>query len=147
MTVEANRSSQNYGTQRRLEEEEITRKAKLLEELGPRAKTLHATATSIARGSIMGASGMHPSMGNIASAATVVQPIPGVRMNTLAEIMTDESGNRYYYGMGGAKVPLSGAEEILDSAATVMPDDSASQAGRGPQYAIVRGSDRGQGFW
>ena len=78
----------NFGTQRRLKEEEAERAAKLLADLGPRAQTLHAPGTSIIRGS---------ATGKTLGGSTVAQPAPvrGVRMNTIAEIMVDESENRY----------------------------------------------------
>ena len=133
----------NYGTQRRLEEEEQARKAKLLADLGPRARTLHGPGPSVIRESAVAGS----IMGRTATATTMIQPIPGVRMNTIAEIAVDDSGNRYYLGMGGAKIPIAGGEEPPNSGATVVPDDSASQAGRAPQFATGQPSARGQGFW
>ncbi|KAL2399709.1 hypothetical protein ABEF94_000492 [Exophiala dermatitidis] len=88
-------------------------------------------------------------------------PVPGVRMDTVAEIYQDpEDGYRYMVGMGGARIPVvprgsgtrSGGsatgtptgtptpgpdidaitrenDNKLSSAASIMPDESASQVG------------------
>ncbi|KIW65650.1 hypothetical protein, variant [Phialophora macrospora] len=134
----------NYGTQKRLREEENERREKLL---GPRGRT-NAPGTGLVLGSIMGGSRMHTMTGSVAGGSLTQQPIPGVRLNTVAEIMVDDSGNQYYLGMGGARVPIALSQELIDAAATVMPDDSASNAGRGPHFVgASRTVERGAAFW
>ncbi|OCT49279.1 hypothetical protein CLCR_04646 [Cladophialophora carrionii] len=136
----------NYGTQKRLQEEENERREKLL---GPRGRTVVAPGVGLVHGSIMGASRMPTMSGSTTGGPSAQQqPIPGIRLNTVAEIMVDESGNHYYLGMGGARVPIPESQEIIDPAATVVPDDSASNAGRGPQFVgASRFVDRGAAFW
>jgi hypothetical protein len=134
----------NYGTQKRLREEENERSEKLL---GSRGRTT-APGTGPVLGSIMGGSRMHTMVsGSVAGGPLTQQPVPGIRLNTVAEIMVDDSGNQYYLGMGGARVPIAGSPEVIDAAATVMPDDSASNAGRGQFVGASRTAERGAAFW
>lgn len=132
----------NYGTRRRLYDEERQRQAKLMADLGPRARTIAPSA------SITGGSRMPTTSGSTSGGLTTTQlPIPGVRMGTEAEIREDESG-QYYYGMGGARIPMpESLQKALNSAATVVPDDSASNAGRGLHFVGARLEPRGSGFW
>ena len=140
----------NYGTQKRIAVEAEAHQRELAARLGPRGQT--AMQLSRAHGSSMpGGSRLisRGPTGTAAGATTIMQqPLPGVRMNTEAELMIDESGNRYLLGMGGARVPIVGDQEPMDSAASVVPDDSASQVGGRPQlHALYRSTDKGDGFW
>ncbi|KAL2444701.1 hypothetical protein ABEF95_017160 [Exophiala dermatitidis] len=130
------------------------------------------------------------------TALLIKPPVPGVRMDTVAEIYQDpEDGYRYMVGMGGARIPVvprgttrsgsaTGAatgtptpgpdadaiarenDNKLSSAASIMPDESASQIGlpakqqpQGQQGQSAAASasplrapwstdsNRGEGFW
>ena len=140
----------NKGTQKRIADEVQANERELAARLGPRARTMMQIpgthASTMLGGSRPFTGG---AVGTAAGATTILpQPVPGVRMNTEAEIMVDEAGNRYLLGMGGARVPIVGDQEPLDSAATVVPDDSASQVGgRGQMQALYRSTEKGAGFW
>jgi len=55
-------------------------------------------------------------------------PIHGVRSNTVAEIITNPDGSRYYRGLGGAKIPVPD-DYPVGSDRSLGPEDSATQAG------------------
>lgn len=55
-------------------------------------------------------------------------PIHGVRSNTVAEIITNPDGSRYYRGLGGAKIPVPD-DYPASSDRSLAPEDSATQAG------------------
>ncbi|KAJ9615735.1 hypothetical protein H2200_001812 [Cladophialophora chaetospira] len=140
----------NYGTQRRLYDEEQARQAKLIADLGPRARTMAPPSAAMIQGSNTGVGRMQTMSGSTMGGETVMQPlpVPGVRMNTEAEIMVDEAG-QYLYGMGGSRVPLpeTPEQEVLNSIASVLPDDSASNAGKDIRYVGGAYGERGSAFW
>jgi hypothetical protein len=122
----------NLGTRRRLDEEEAERNAKRDELVNEKARTrlVHLGPTVVPRTAI-GASQMrtnNSTWGTDGMTIVQQQAVPGIRMNTEAEIY-DENGYRYRLGLGGARIPLGDDEIVLDSSVTVVPDDSASQVG------------------
>jgi hypothetical protein len=124
----------NFGTLRRLDAETAERRRHLALSLGPAGqtvlqvpvapKTLRTVAPSMSRYH-SGESASH------FTATAVPAPIPGVRMNTTAEIVQNPDGSRYALGMGGARIPLADDDVVppRDGHASLMPDDSASQIG------------------
>ncbi|EXJ74158.1 uncharacterized protein A1O5_02452 [Cladophialophora psammophila CBS 110553] len=143
----------NYGTQQRLEDKTRKHFEELEALLGPKAQTI-LQLPNMVRESSQATSRHQLNKSNGASAddATVVQqqqPVPGVRMNTEAQVVIDASGNRYRLGMGGARIPVVDDDKPPGSAETVIPDDSASQAGgtRAPMRSGPAKTERGRGFW
>lgn len=59
---------------------------------------------------------------------TLDMPLQGVRTNTVAEIITNPDGSRYYRGLGGAKIPVPD-DFPTSSDRSLAPEDSATQAG------------------
>jgi hypothetical protein len=94
-----------------------------------------------------------------AGGRAVRSDVPGVRMNTMAEIGIDEDNKPVFIGYGGAKIPMKPIqeEELNVSTSEVVPNDSASNIGANlnpvqqvSSAAYVRGLaalQRGPGFW
>ncbi|KAI1618265.1 hypothetical protein EDD36DRAFT_26111 [Exophiala viscosa] len=156
----------NIGTQRRLDVVAEERNRAITASLGPAAQSrLHVPTlmpntvasryptASVSQMHMGGASG-HSRVAGTMQNQPVPMPVPGVRMNTHAEIVQAADGTLYARGMGGAMVPVpTPAEDALAGTSTIMPDDSASQidgrAGRVTYHTAGSRlhSDRGQGFW
>lgn len=93
----------------------------------------------------------------------IPRPVPGTRMNTQGALVVEPSGEMWQRGLGGARVPVVNNEAMgsVDDA-TVLPDDSASQAG-GRMRSVIGGAggaprsgrnsawapvdNKPQGFW
>jgi hypothetical protein len=96
---------------------------------------------------------------SVAGGRAVRSNVPGVRMNTMAEIGIDEDNNPVFIGYGGAKIPMGPIqeEELNVSATEVVPNDSASNIGADlnpvqqvSSAAYARGLaalQRSPGFW
>ncbi|OAG39401.1 hypothetical protein AYO21_06417 [Fonsecaea monophora] len=143
----------NYGTQQRLADKAQKDFEQLEAVLGPKAQTILKLPT-VARDSSQALS--RPSLlknnsGTGGGGSVVPQYVPGVRMNTEAQVMIDETGRRYRLGLGGAKIPLVDDEKLSGSGESVIPDDSASQAGapRARQSTPIgyKSTERQAGFW
>lgn len=137
----------NFGTQPRLQVEETERLKAIQASLGPVGKSalplVQAAASKITSGSFVN----HAGQGGSSDMGSGNIPVHGVRMNTLAEIVENPDGFRYALGMGGAKVPVNQSQI---SSRTVMPDDSASQAGAAGTYFrpwSKNATSKGSGFW
>ncbi|OAP63559.1 hypothetical protein AYL99_02786 [Fonsecaea erecta] len=144
----------NYGTQQRLADEARKHVEQLEAILGPRAKTiLQLPNASQEPSPVPSRSQTVKNNSTAAGGASVMQQyVPGVRMNTEAHVMIDESGNRYLLGLGGARIPLVDDEKPSGSGESVQPDDSASQAGGMKTHLrfAPRGykhTERHAGFW
>ncbi|KAK4934533.1 hypothetical protein LTR10_024233 [Elasticomyces elasticus] len=152
----------NVGTQRRLDIVAEERNRAIAASLGPAAQSLLHVPTLVpntiaSRYQPASVSHMHGSQSRVAGSMQnqpIPMPVPGVRMNTHAEIVQAADGTLYARGMGGAMVPVpTTAEDALAGSSTIMPDDSASQidgrAGRVTYHTAGSRlhADRGQGFW
>jgi hypothetical protein len=125
----------NYGTQARLDHEEAARLRELHANLGPQGSRIANSRTRTFQSSTAGE-----------GAGTTERPlVPGVRANTLAEVVVDETGRKYLAGAGGSRVPLADQDGI-SSADTVTPDDSASQTG-GMGRLTDSSKKRNNAFW
>jgi hypothetical protein len=87
-------------------------------------------------------------------AAAIRSEVPGIRINTKAEIGCDADGKPVLIGMGGAMIPIPATEDEFNVAATELaPNDSASNIGVGPQTYVPsaafarRPAARGPNFW
>ncbi|KIX98766.1 uncharacterized protein Z520_05227 [Fonsecaea multimorphosa CBS 102226] len=146
----------NYGTQQRLADQKQKKVEQLQAMLGGKAQTI-LQLPSVARGPSQAASRSPVAKNNSTAAggASVVQQyVPGVRMNTEAQVVIDESGHRYRLGLGGARIPLVEDDETQRSGSgeSVIPDDSASQAGGARAHLRsapigYKQTDRQAGFW
>lgn len=134
----------NNGTLVRLMQEQENLHARVTNTVLPGTKTTPLTGT-----------GLVSTAGGKALRSTV----PGVRMNTLAEIGVDEDNKPVFIGYGGAKIPMDPIDEaeLTVSASEVVPNDSASNIGAttgmlkaaSASAAHARGLSvqRGPGFW
>lgn len=77
---------------------------------------------------------------------TAPMSVQGIRSGTQAQIVTDERGNFFRIGLGGARIPLNFQEEASFAGDAVVPDDSASQVGAARQ-GLRRVDERPEGFW
>ncbi|KIW23194.1 uncharacterized protein PV07_11414 [Cladophialophora immunda] len=142
----------NYGTQQRLADKARKDLEQLEAILGSKAQTI-LQFPNIAREPSHAATSRSPMIKNNSNPAggtsVVPQHVPGIRMNTEAQVMVDGLGHRYRLGLGGARIPLVDEEIRSGSGESVIPDDSASQVGAQVRSAPIgyKFTERHAGFW
>lgn len=145
----------NRGTLMQLEILDAQRHRDITATMGPAGKTILGQSTMMPSASTT-ARGHQPSARGSslpgANSRVWQEPVHGIRTDTVAPIIVDPDGSKWRLGMGGARVPVVDDEPQFGNS-TVMPDDSASQAGglamgpgsRMPSARLA--AIKEQGFW
>ncbi|KAK5231122.1 hypothetical protein LTR72_000302 [Exophiala xenobiotica] len=147
----------NRGTLWQLEILEAQRHRDITATMGPAGQTILGRSTIMMPTASATARGHQPSARGSslpgANSRVWQEPVHGIRTDTVAPIMVDPDGSKWRLGMGGARVPVVDDEPQFGNS-TVMPDDSASQAGglamgmNGSRMPTTRlAAIKEQGFW